>query len=110
MGRRFMSIWFRHLMTDWMTLRHPELKGVPFVLTVPDHGRLLITAANIHAERCGVAPGMLAADAKAVTPGLEVRDDLPDVTPASHKVLMFLYGFFLAFTSKSRFSLFKPFT
>jgi protein ImuB len=79
MGKRFMSIWFRHLMTDWMTLRHPELKDVPFVLAMPDHGRLVITASNTHAQAQGIYPGMLAADAKAVTPDLQVKDDLPDL-------------------------------
>lgn len=76
-----MSIWFRHLMTDWMTLRHPELKNVPFVLALPDHGRLMITAANNYAQAQGIITGMVVADAKAVTPGLEVRNDLPDMPP-----------------------------
>lgn len=79
MKKRFLSIWFRHLMPDWMTLRHPELKDVPFVLSMPDHGRLIITAANIQAQAQGITSGMLVADAKAITPGLGVRDDLPDM-------------------------------
>jgi protein ImuB len=61
MQRRFISLWFRHLKTDWQTLRRPELK--------------VITAANALAESHGVAVNMAAADAKAIVPNLEVIDD-----------------------------------
>lgn len=77
MSKRFISIWFRHLTTDWMTLRRPELKDIPFVFAVPDHGRLIITAANIPAEVQGVTVGMVGADAKAILPNLEVLDEIP---------------------------------
>lgn len=77
MPRRYVAIWFRQLTTDWLVLRRPELKDVPFVFVTPDHGRLIITAANPVAEQHGIAPGMRAADAKAMVPGLEVIDDKP---------------------------------
>jgi protein ImuB len=78
MERRFVSVWFRHLLTDWLTLRRPELQGKPFVLVAPEHNRILITAANALAERQGITRGMAAADAKAVIPDLKVIDDIPD--------------------------------
>lgn len=78
MPKRFMSIWFRHLTTDWLTLKQPELKDVPFVFAIKDHGRMLITATNRAAEVHGVKAGMVAADAKAIITGLQVIDEQPD--------------------------------
>jgi protein ImuB len=75
MNKRYISIWFRHLTTDWFTLRRPELQGVPFVFAVPDHGRMVIVAASPEAEAEGVSAGMAVADAKAVVPDLQVFDD-----------------------------------
>jgi len=75
--RRFVAIWFRHLMTDWMTLKHPEFRGLPFVLTTPVRGRVVITAANALAEMQGITTGMAMADARAIIPSLEMMDDIP---------------------------------
>jgi protein ImuB len=77
MVRRFVSIWFRHLTTDWFALRQPQLKGVPFVLHAPSHGRMVITATNALAESQGIETGMVLADARAVIPGLKTLDDKP---------------------------------
>jgi len=77
MQKRFMAIWFRHLTTDWLTLRRPELKGAPFVFAAPERNRIIITAANPVAEAQGVYRGMAAADAKAVTTNLLVLDHIP---------------------------------
>lgn len=77
MQKRFVTIWFRHLTTDWLILRRPELKVVPFVFAVPDHGRKVITAANALAEAQGIQPGMPVADAKAMIPDLEIIDGKP---------------------------------
>ena len=77
MQQRFMVIWFRHLTTDWLTLRRPELKDVPFVFAAPKRNRIIITAANPIAEAQGVYKGMAAADAKAITIDLLVLDHIP---------------------------------
>ncbi|WP_028297539.1 Y-family DNA polymerase [Olivibacter sitiensis] len=77
MGKRFASIWFRHLTTDWVTLRKPQLRELPFVLAAPVHGRMVVMAANALAESQGISAGMVVADAKAFLPGLEVIDDRP---------------------------------
>lgn len=79
MQKRFVSVWFRHLMTDWFALRDPELKKVPFVLRTPVHGRMTITAVNEIALEQSIFTGMVLADAKAVIPDLVVQDDLPDL-------------------------------
>jgi protein ImuB len=75
MGKRFVSIWFRHLTTDWFSLRQPELRDIPFVLRTPSHGRMVITSVNAIAKAKGVHVGMVLADARAIIPELEVRDD-----------------------------------
>src|SRR4051812_3173233 len=81
MDSRFVSIWFRHLTTDWFTLRQPQLKALPFVLRTSSHGRMIVTAANAIAERQGIRVGMAIADAKAILPELEVQDDKQDLIP-----------------------------
>lgn len=80
MGRRYVSIWFRYLSTDWFTHRQPHLKDVPFVLRASDHGRMVITAANAGAVKKGISTGMTLADGKAIIPDLQAQDDKPDLT------------------------------
>src|SRR5687768_17559050 len=75
MGKRFVSIWFRYLKTDWYTRRDSGLGKIPFVLVSPDHGRMIITAANHLAETAGAFRGMPVADARALIPGIVVQDD-----------------------------------
>lgn len=95
MARRFVSIWFRHLATDWFTVRQKscatpgssytgELERKPFVLRASSHGRIIITAANSIAEAKGIHPGMALADARALVPELIAEDDKPDLI---HKLL-----------------------
>lgn len=79
MQRRFVSIWFRYLKTDWFSIRQSHLRTVPFVLRSNDHGRMIVSAANQMAEAKGALTGMVLADARALVHGLEVYDDLPDL-------------------------------
>lgn len=67
-------------MTDWLIIRRPALKEQPFVLAAPDHGRMVITAANIVALAQGINTGMAVADARAIIPSLQVFDDMPGKT------------------------------
>lgn len=77
MNKRFVSLWFNYLLTDWLTLRHKELQDVPFVLSASVHNRMIITAANPAANKQGVAIGMAVADAKAIVVNLQVINDKP---------------------------------
>src|SRR5690606_6337337 len=79
MAARYVSIWFRYLKTDWCSLDKPQLKEVPFVLRSPSHGRMVIVAANENARAKGIRIGDVLADARALVPGLEVLDDMPEV-------------------------------
>jgi protein ImuB len=75
MQKRFVSIWFRHLNTDWFTIRQPHLKSLPFVLRTPSHGRMIVSAMNALAQSKGIHVGMVLADARAIVPNVEVLDD-----------------------------------
>lgn len=77
---RYVSVWFPHLVTDWFSLQEPALRDVPFVVRMSSHGRFIISATNLIAERQGIHTGMVLADARAVIPQMEVRDDKPDLT------------------------------
>ena len=80
MQKRFVSIWFRYLKTDWFIRRKPALGKIPFVLAAPDHGRMVVTAVNALAEALGIYISMAVADARAIIPSLEVLDDQPGCT------------------------------
>jgi protein ImuB len=77
MHQRFASIWFPHLITDWVVIERPELKNTQFVLALPKHGRMVVTAASKLAQDNGIGVGMVVADARAVFPSLEVIEDKP---------------------------------
>lgn len=74
MRKRFASIWFPYLLTDWWSRRKPALLNTSFVLATPDHGRLIITDINLLAQKAGIYPGMVVADARAIVPGIQVID------------------------------------
>ena len=95
MAKRFVSIWFRHLKTDWLIRRRPALRGVPFVLASPDHGRMVITAVNTIAEAEGITTGMVLADARAIISGLQSFDDEPG---CAEKLLKALAEWFIRYT------------
>src|SRR4030095_15161789 len=80
MCKRFVAIWFRHLKTDWMIHHHPELKSVPFVLAIPDHGRMRIVEVSAVASKKGIYSGMVVADAKVILPSLQAFDDTPGLS------------------------------
>ncbi len=61
-----------------MARRQPALREVPFVLAAPEHGRMVIKAANVPAQEKGIDAGMVVADCRAVLPSLQVFDDKPD--------------------------------
>jgi protein ImuB len=88
MGKRVMAIWFRHLLTDGLALRRPELKDLPFVLAAPVKNRVVITASSPLAEQQGAFTGMAVADARAAVPELMAVED----TPGKAKKLLRLLG------------------
>jgi len=95
MHKRFASIWFRHLLTDWKAIRQPDLKGKAYVFAEPDHGRMLIVALTDEARRYGVTEGMTVADARVIAPDLQVFDGKPG---RNIKLLTGLAEWFLRYT------------
>ncbi len=95
MRKRFVSIWFPHLSTDWFTLCKPQLKSVPFVLTSPSHGRMIITAANNLAQQKGIFNGMVLADARALYPQVKNFDQEPAL---AHRLLKRIAAWCIRFT------------
>lgn len=77
MAKRFVSIWFRYLLTDWFALRNAELHGSAFILSASSHGRMIVTATNAMAEAQDIIKGMVVADARAIIHELQVKDDPP---------------------------------
>jgi protein ImuB len=77
MATRFVAIWFPHLVANRVVLRRPELCGLPFALVTMVRGRKLVTVVNRVAASAGIAPGMTAADARALVKDLELLDDTP---------------------------------
>ena len=72
MAQRIVSIWFPHLMTDWFVRKHPELKGIPFVLAALERNRRVVKAVNALALENGAHLNMVVADCKAILPDLQV--------------------------------------
>lgn len=77
MQKRFVSIWFPHLATDWFSVKQPILRNTAFVLKAASHNRIVITAASPKAQGQGIRTGMTLADARAFLPSLNVLDDKP---------------------------------
>lgn len=95
MQRRFISIWFCNLATDWMVRRNPALKDIPFVLAAPDHGKMKVTVANLLAQQDGIYKGMALADARTINHTLLHFNDEPN---REIKLLTGLAEWFIRFT------------
>jgi protein ImuB len=83
--KRFVSIWFPYLITDWFALQKPELRNIPFVVKAPSRGRMIIVAANPLAQRQGINEQMTLADARAVHPNLVAVDERPGLAGKLYK-------------------------
>jgi protein ImuB len=80
MGKRFVSIWFPYLATDWHARKQPQLRDKPFVLKATVRNRVIVTAANAQAQAQGIHENMVLADAKALHPSLQVMDNKPSLS------------------------------
>ncbi len=72
MPKRYLYIWFRYLATDRLAKIRPELRGKPFLLYAPEHGRMVVKAASQQLTRENISPGMVVADVRAILPSVEV--------------------------------------
>ena len=78
MRKRFVSIWFRHLTTDWLLRRQPNLKNLPVVIVTKDHGKMMVAAANALAQQQGVHTNIALTDARAFIYNLQYFDEEPE--------------------------------
>lgn len=84
MPKRYLYIWFRYLSTDRMAKVAPELRGMPFLLYAPEHGRMVVRASSQSLTKEGIMPGMVVADVRAILPSVGV---FPEDTVAEKKLL-----------------------
>ncbi|SFW26948.1 Y-family DNA polymerase [Chitinophaga sancti] len=78
MAKRYIAIWFRHLLTDWYIRKHPDCGNLPLVFSINQRGKQVITATSKKTEDAGIYMGMAVADAKAIFPELQVTAYTPD--------------------------------
>jgi protein ImuB len=95
MQQRYLTIWFPHLMMDWIIIKNPALKDKALVIVVPDHGRLMITEPSVTAVKKGIFKGMIAADGRIIDPELKLIDEQPGL---SQKLLQSLCKWCIRFT------------
>ncbi|MCF3110672.1 DNA polymerase Y family protein [Niabella sp. CC-SYL272] len=92
---RYLSIWFPALLADRALRLRPELKDTPFIIAIPQRGRLMVKAASLPAIKKGIVQGMVVADAKALLPELKLFHYKPG---AEEKLLTRLAEWCLRFT------------
>ena len=80
MERKFVSIWFPYLLTDWICIKRPQYKDRPMVVTTPKHGKLIITHLNSIALANGIFKNMALADARAIRPGVVAMNEREGIT------------------------------
>lgn len=95
MAKRFVAIWFPHLITDWLVRQRPALKDKIFVLAATSRGRMIIKQVSLSAQQKGIFVDMILADARAMFPSLEVLDDKPGL---SENILTKIGGWCIRFT------------
>lgn len=77
MPKRYLSIWFRYFAADRLVRLRPELRGKPFLLYIPERGRMVVSASSPVLEKEGIFPGMVVADVRAIFPSVDVFPDDP---------------------------------
>lgn len=92
---RYVYISFPHLQAEYVARKTPELREVPFVLTFPERGRMVIDSVNVIALHKGIRPGMLLADSKTLFPELQMRPAEPG---RNEKLLQALAEWCIAYT------------
>lgn len=92
---RFLSIWFPNLITERAIKLRPDLNEVPFIIAIPERGRMLVKAASPAALKNGITAGQVVADARAILPELKIYHYKPGT---EEKLLKELAEWCLRFT------------
>ena len=78
MKKRFITIWFQHLVTDFLAIQDVGLKNKPFVITTTERNRIVVKEASKAAQNQGIYAGMAVADARAILADIHVLNEKPD--------------------------------
>lgn len=87
MQKRYLSLWFKQLLTDHLTIANPLLKEAPLVIAVKERGKQLVKTCNSFALAQGIKPRMSIADARALVPDVVLEDDIAGAEQLSLKDL-----------------------
>jgi protein ImuB len=87
MSKRYVSIWFKNLVADWLALKKPALAQVALVLTEQDGGRAIVVGVSHLAEKEGIRKGIALVDARVLLPGVQVIDNQAGRGPKLLKAL-----------------------
>ncbi len=71
MNKRYVSIWFPHLVTDQMAIRQKELNEQAYALVTHERNKQIIIGLSYLAKKLGLKPNMPLADARIILPSLQ---------------------------------------
>ena len=71
MNKRYVSLWFPHLVTDQMAIRQKELEGQAYALVTQERNKQIIIGVSHQAKKLGLKPNMPLADARIILPSLQ---------------------------------------
>jgi protein ImuB len=86
--RRYLSLWFRHLVTDSHIRRQPASKDEPFVFSTREKNRDIVTFVSPAAAKRGICPGMVLSDARLLQATLTVIPGEPDPGQLLHRIAL----------------------
>lgn len=76
MQKRYLSLWFRQLLTDHLCIANPSLQRMPLVISIKEKGKLLVKTCNNAALKQGIKPEMSIADVKALVSDVVVEGNI----------------------------------
>jgi len=77
-GRRYLSIWFRHLITDQHIRHQPAHKNEAFVFATREKNLDIVSFASPAAVSHGIHTGMVLSDARLLLPDVRILPGNPD--------------------------------
>jgi|HigsolmetaAR203D_1030402.scaffolds.fasta_scaffold00048_61 protein ImuB len=75
--RRYLALWLPRFPIELWERQDPSLRSRPFALTARLDGGIRLAAVNGMAAERGIAPGFSLTDARAIEPGIVIRDADP---------------------------------
>jgi protein ImuB len=71
MKKRYISIWFPHLVCDQIAIKQKELKTQAYALVANERNKQMIASVSHEAKKLGLRPNMPLADARITLPSLQ---------------------------------------